>query len=104
MEKISEKPFKLKDIVAFNEAHINSETIFKSAHNVLSVTALSLNQEIPKYTTTCPLMLYVLEGSIDVLVDKQSFSLATEESYIVPKDVDLHITATKETKVFVIRL
>ena len=83
------QPFTLKELVQYRKHQINSRHLSLGKDKDVVLLALAENESISSECSPTDKLLYVLEGTLEVILNNKSFVLQAEQCIIIPQN-ELH--------------
>lgn len=83
------QPFTLKELVQYRKHQINSRHLSLGQDKDIVLLALAENESISSECSPTDKLVYMLEGTLEVILNNQSFVLQAEQSIIIPQN-ELH--------------
>lgn len=77
-------PAVLADLVAYQESSIVSKTLIKKDTGTVTLFAFAQGEELSEHTAPYDVMVYVLDGTVDIIISGQPGQLTSGEMVIMP--------------------
>lgn len=96
--------FGLKNSVAYADGAIVSKTIIKKETGNITLFAFDKGQELSEHTAPFDAMVYVMDGKVDITIDKKPFSLVEGDAIIMPANIPHALKAAEQFKMMLIMI
>jgi quercetin dioxygenase-like cupin family protein len=96
--------FELKNSVAYADGAIVSKTIIKKETGNITLFAFDKDQELSEHTAPFDATVYVMDGIVDITIDKKPFRLGEGEAIIMPANIPHALKAAEQFKMMLIMI
>ncbi len=96
--------FGLKQSVEYSTGSIVSKTIVKKATGNITLFAFDKGQELSEHTAPFDAMVYVMDGKVEVFIDKKLFTLSEGETIIMPAEIPHALKAVEKFKMMLVMI
>lgn len=93
-------PFRLASLVDYQEGTIVSRTLLDEEAATLTVFALDEGQRISEHSAPHEALLQVIDGTGQVTIDGEDYTVECGESIVFPANVPHAVTAPTQFKMF----
>jgi quercetin dioxygenase-like cupin family protein len=105
MEKaIRNEPFKLKDLIDFQEGSVVSREIVKEKTGTVTLFAFDQGQGLSEHTTPFDATILCLDGNLEATVDGKPMMVSEGEMLIMPAHKPHSIKAVNSFKMLLIMI
>ena len=96
----------LKDLVAIKDISMLSLVDRKSDRKSLAMNIISVDKskEIPTHTSTGDVLVTVIDGKAEIIIDGTSFETSSGESILIPANAPHSLKAIEAFKILVIQV
>ncbi|MCZ9960883.1 cupin domain-containing protein [Brachyspira hyodysenteriae] len=92
----------LKDLVAIKDIYMLSLVDRKSL--AMTIISADKSKEIPTHTSTGDVLVTVIEGKAEIMIDGNSFETSLGQSILIPANVPHSLKAIEAFKILVIQV
>ena len=78
---------KLVEIIDYSANAVVSKTLLKKEHGTMTLFAFDKDQELSPHTSPYDAVVYILDGTADILIDKRKHRLNNGEMIIMPANI-----------------
>lgn len=96
--------FGLKQTVEYAAGAIVSKTIIKKETGNITLFAFDKGQELSEHTAPFDAMVYVMDGKVNITIDKKPFSLGQGDAIIMPANIPHALKAVEKFKMMLIMI
>lgn len=96
--------FGLKQSVEYSAGSIVSKTIIKKPTGNITLFAFDKGQELSEHTAPFDAMVYVMDGKVEIFIDKKLFTLSEGETIIMPADIPHALKAVEKFKMMLVMI
>jgi quercetin dioxygenase-like cupin family protein len=96
--------FELKNVVAYADGAIVSKTIIKKETGNITLFAFDKGQELSEHTAPFDAVVYVMDGEVDITIDKKPFSLGKGDTIIMPANIPHALKAAEPFKMMLVMI
>ncbi len=89
---------KMADLVSYQEGSVVSRQITKAEAGNVTLFAFDAGQELSEHTTPFDALAQLLEGTAEISISGQSYSLTAGEAIVMPAGQPHAVRATKRFK------
>lgn len=96
--------FGLKQTVEYAAGAIVSKTIIKKETGNITLFAFDKGQELSEHTAPFDAMVYVMDGKVNITIEKKLFSLGQGDAIIMPANIPHALKAVEKFKMMLIMI
>lgn len=96
--------FKLADSVIYAGASIVSKTVIKKNTGNISLFAFAKNEGLSEHTAPFDAMVYVFDGTAEIIINQVSYHLSAGELIIMPANIPHAVRATEDFKMMLVMI
>lgn len=96
--------FELKNAVSYAAGAIVSKTIIKKETGNITLFAFDKGQELSEHTAPFDAMVYVMDGKVNITIEKKLFSLGQGDAIIMPANIPHALKAVEKFKMMLIMI
>jgi len=96
--------FELKQSVEYSTGSIVSKTIIKKTTGNITLFAFDKGQELSEHTAPFDAMVFVMDGKVEVIIDKKHFLLSEGETIIMPALIPHALKAVEKFKMMLVMI
>lgn len=89
---------KLADLVSYQESSVVSRQITKAESGNVTLFAFDAEQELSEHTAPFDALVHILDGSADIRISGQSYTLSTGDAIVMPANQPHGIKAKNRFK------
>jgi quercetin dioxygenase-like cupin family protein len=90
--------------VEYSAGSIVSKTIIKKSTGNITLFAFDKGQELSEHTAPFDAMVYVMDGKVEIFIDKELFTLTEGETIIMPADIPHALKAVEKFKMMLVMI
>lgn len=102
MTKPKRKPSFMLNLVDYQENSIVSSQLLKKENGNVTLFAFSVGQTLSEHTAPFDAIVYVLEGSAEVSIDKETITVNNGEEIVLPANIPHSVKAKERFKMLLI--
>lgn len=96
------KVFELAALVDYQEGRVVSRTLSQGKSLSLTLFAFDKNEEISSHSSSGDAMVYILDGSAEITIGQEKFSVKKGETVVMPSGIPHALLATEKFKMLLI--
>lgn len=97
-EFVKGEKFSFKDSVVYADKAVVSKQILKKETGNISLFSFDKDEGLSQHTAPFDAMVYIVEGTADIIIDGKSNILTANESIIMPANISHAIKAVEKFK------
>jgi Cupin domain. len=92
------KVLNLKELVSYQEGQVISRTLAQTPNANITLFSLDRNEGISKHITAGDAMVQILDGTAEITIDNNTFTVKEGESIIMPSNIPHSLQACERFK------
>lgn len=96
--------FELNNSVEYAAGAIVSKTILKKTTGNITLFAFDEGQELSEHIAPFDAVVYVMDGKVEIAIDKKPFILNQGETIIMPADIPHAVKAVEKFKMMLVMI
>lgn len=96
--------FGLKNSVEYAAGAVVSKTILKKSTGNITLFAFDEGQELSEHTAPFDAVVYVMDGKVEIAIDKKPFILNQGETIIMPANIPHAVKAVEKFKMMLVMI
>lgn len=96
--------FNLENAVSYAAGSIVSKTIVKKQTGNITLFAFDKGQELSEHTAPFDAMVNVMDGKVEISIDKKSYLLSAGEFIIMPANIPHALKAVEKFKMMLVMI
>ena len=102
--KIHSKVMELNDLVEYQQGNVVSRTLVTKNTGTITLFAFDDGQGLSEHTTPYDAMVYILDGSAQIIISKNKFHLKSGQMIIMPANEPHALNAIERFKMMLIMI
>ena len=104
MEKLEASPFKLNEMIAYQDGAVVSREILRKKTGTVTVFAFDKGQDLSEHTAPFDATILCLDGELEATIDGTPMKVQEGEMLIMPADKPHSIKAVEKFKMLLIMI
>lgn len=96
--------FSLENSVSYAEGSIVSKTIVKKQTGNITLFAFDKGQELSEHTAPFDAMVNVMDGKVEIFIDKNPYLLSAGEFILMPANIPHALKAVEKFKMMLVMI
>jgi quercetin dioxygenase-like cupin family protein len=96
--------FELKQSVEYATGAIVSKALIKKETGNITLFAFDKDQELSEHTAPYDAMVYVMDGKVNITIDKKPYNLEEGDAIIMPANIPHALKATNPFKMMLVMI
>ncbi len=101
-EDLSAKVLDLSDLIAYQPGSVVSRQLIKKSAGNVTLFAFDKGEGLSEHTAPFDALVYILDGSAEVIISGQSYKLKAGEMIIMPANQPHALKATEKFKMMLV--
>jgi quercetin dioxygenase-like cupin family protein len=102
--KIDSKVMELNNLVEYQQGNVVSRTLVTKNSGTITLFAFDKGQGLSEHTTPYDAMVYILEGTAQIIISKKEYNLKSGQMIIMPANEPHALNATERFKMMLIMI
>ncbi|TFG17211.1 MAG: cupin domain-containing protein [Promethearchaeota archaeon] len=98
------KVMELNKLVEYQQGNVVSRTLVTKNTGTITLFAFDKGQGLSEHTTPYDAMVYILDGSAEIIISKKKFQLQSGQMIIMPANEPHALSATEHFKMMLIMI